>query len=291
MEATDRLSADAIGTFLKKYQDYTTTIRAGMHEVIVLPEIDSTNEEVKRRRTSGARDGLVVLSERQSAGKGRRGRHFYSPDGSGIYMSMLLEPRDIDMEDGILVTTQAAVAVAHAVSEICGKEPEIKWVNDIFLGEKKICGILTEAVSSPDGGVDSIVVGIGINVFCPSEIPSELEGIMGYIFEKNESAPVSRNEIAAVVIRELRSYFERLPERVFLEEYRRRSNVIGKRVMFGTPGEVAGQAGEDWREGLALAIDDSGGLVVRLPDGTEEILHSGEISLRVDETETADVKK
>ena len=271
--SSDRLSAEGIGVFLDR-----------PHEVIVRSEIDSTNEEVKRLALQGAGEGLVVLSERQTAGKGRRGRSFFSPDGSGIYMSILFRPTGIDASDIVLVTTQAAVAVAHAVSEVCHREAQIKWVNDVYLDGKKICGILTEAVSDfESGGIDTVIVGIGINVRKPSELPEELQDIAGYIFDKNEGGGVSRNELAAAVIRKLCEYYEALPARDFLEEYRERSCVIGRQVRFGTPGAVAGKAVDDWRSGLATAIDDSGGLVIRLPDGSQEVLHTGEISLRVEE--------
>lgn len=269
------------------YLNFGTVLREATgreHEVIVLDEVDSTNEEVKRRAAAGAREGLVVLSERQSAGKGRMGRRFYSPDGSGIYMSLLLRPRDIAATDMLLVTTQAAVAVAHGVSETCHVETQIKWVNDVYYNDKKICGILTEAIADPvSGTLDAIVVGIGINVCKPVILPEELQDVMGFIYDNNSEKIVSRSVIAAAIIKQLLLYYEALPERVFLEEYRSRSNVIGRRIRFGTPGEVAGRPGPDWRSGRALAIDDTGGLVVQLDDGSEEVLHTGEISLRISE--------
>ena len=272
--SSDRLSPEGIGVFLKKKD----------HKVIVLPEVDSTNDELKRLAMSGEKEGLVVLSEKQSKGKGRRGRDFYSPEGSGIYMSLLFRPDDKKASDIILVTTQAAVAVAHAVSKVCKKEAKIKWVNDVYLDDKKICGILTEAVSDfESGGIELVIVGIGINVRRPADIPDDLKGVMGYIFNEDEDMPVSRNEIAAAVINELQKYYEDLPDRSFMKEYKDRSNVIGKRIKFGTPGSVAGKPGDDWRSGIATDIDDSGGLVVKLDDGSVETLHTGEISVRVTE--------
>ena len=267
------LSAEKIKSFLKTG-----------HELIVLPEVDSTNEEIKRRALAGAADGLVVLAERQTAGKGRRGRGFFSPAGSGIYVSLLLRPRTLTAEDIVLVTTQAAVAVAHAVSEVCHRETQIKWVNDVLLNEKKICGILTEAISDPGSdSIDHVIVGIGINVYEPAGIPEELQDVLGYIFKKNDPDVTLRDELAAAVIDALWGYYGALPERTFLEEYRRRLCVIGRSVRFGTPGEIAGQPGADWRSGRAVAVDDDGGLVVELDDGTKEVLHTGEISLRVEE--------
>lgn len=272
---SDRLSAEGVSLYLdkKKY-----------HEVIVLPEVDSTNDEVKRRAMEGAKEGLVVISEKQTKGKGRRGRGFYSPEGSGIYMSILFRPSDKNASDVVLVTTQAAVAVAHAVSMVCKKETKIKWVNDVYLNDKKICGILTEAVSDfESGGIELVIVGIGINVRSPEDIPEDIKDVFGYIFEKNEAVSISRNEIAAAVINELQKYYDELPDRSFINEYKNRSNVIGKRIRFGTPGSLAGVPEDDWKTGTAVDIDDSGGLIVRLDDGTIETLSTGEISVRPEE--------
>ncbi len=278
--SSDRLSAEGIGLYLEKKD----------MKVIVLPEVDSTNDELKRLAMGGSsgeeslREGCVVLSEHQTKGKGRRGRGFYSPEGSGIYMSILFCPDDKMASDVILVTTQAAVAVAHAVSKVCKKETDIKWVNDVFLNDKKICGILTEAVSDfESGGIELVIVGIGINVLRPKDIPDDIKEVMGYIYDENDEEKASRNEIAAAVINELQKYYEDLPDRSFIKEYKSRSNVIGKKIRFGTPGRIAGASGDDWREGTAVDIDDSGGLIVRLSDGSEEVLHTGEISLRLDE--------
>ncbi len=276
---SDRLSAEGIGLYLEKKDT----------KVIVLPEVDSTNNELKRIAMSapddeGASGGIVVLSEHQTSGKGRRGRGFYSPEGSGIYMSILFRPDEERASDVILVTTQAAVAVAHAVSLVCKKETKIKWVNDVYSDDKKICGILTEAVSDfESGGIELVIVGIGINVRRPADIPDEIKDIMGFIYDENEDENVSRNEIAATVINELQKYYDDLPDRSFIKEYKTRSNVIGKRIRFGTPGSIPGASGDDWREGIAEDIDDSGGLIVRLEDGSVEVLRTGEISLRVGE--------
>ena len=272
-EGEDMLSAEEIRRYL--HED---------HQIIVLSETDSTNEEVKRRAVNGASEGLVVLAEHQSAGKGRRGRGFFSPPGCGIYLSMLLRPGELETKDAVLVTTLASVAVAHAVSGVCHRETQIKWVNDVFLDGRKICGILAEAMADPTGSrIDRIVVGIGINVNEPPDIPGELRDVFGFIFKKNDPDAVSRNELAAAVIDALLGYYKALPERAFIEEYRRRSNVIGHRIRFGTPGEVAGEPGNDWRSGRAVAIDEDGGLVVEMTDGRKEVLHTGEITLRVED--------
>ena len=253
----------------------------GDHRVDVINSVDSTNEEVKRRSRSGAPGGLVVIADRQTAGKGRNGRVFFSPAGTGIYLSVLFDVREESFSDTMMLTTQAAVAVAHAVSVVCGKEAQIKWVNDVYLENKKICGILAETLTDPgSGAIRQVVVGIGINVYRPADVPPELNGIFGYIFTGEERSSGLRDRLAAAVINELSAYYEALPARDFLSEYRDRSNVIGKQIRYGLP-EPDGKEGEDWLTGTAIAVDDTGGLVVERPDGITEVLHTGEISVRL----------
>lgn len=273
MPGNDILSAEGIGLFLKKE-----------HEIIVLPEVDSTNNEMKRRVIDGAKEGMVILSEHQTAGKGRRGREFFSPRGLGIYMSMLFYPEGRKVQDVLSITAHAAVAVSRAISKVCHKETQIKWVNDIILNDRKVCGILTEASADIESaGIDVVVVGVGINFHAmkEEEVPEELLDVVGNIMEGDEWCEVTRCELAAEVINELYGYYENYPDPSVMEEYRRRSIVLGKRVCFGTPGEVAGQIGDDWEEGLAVEIDDFGGLVVKMDDGSRKTLRTGEISLRL----------
>ncbi|MBO6108948.1 MAG: biotin--[acetyl-CoA-carboxylase] ligase [Eubacterium sp.] len=285
---------------IRKHLEYDT-------DIIFFSETDSTNEEIKRRcrdyyrRAIDINNGacpLVIVSDSQTGGKGRRGRSFFSPPGSGIYLSMLFIPEllkasDSEMiskgsdvgtgrdVDSVLITTQAAVAVASAISEVCCRETSIKWVNDVYLNDKKICGILTEAISEPGSAhIDMIVVGIGINVYRPVSMPDELEGIMGHIYDAAADGQDIRGKLCAAVIDKLVRYYEALPDTAFLAEYKKRSNVIGQDIMFGTPGSIAGEVGDDWSYGRAVDIDDTGGLVVRLPDGSTQILHTGEITLR-----------
>lgn len=274
----DRLTPEGLRQYLKRD-----------HEVIIREETDSTNDEVKRIAKDGASEGLVVLSERQTAGKARRGRSFFSPAGSGIYMSLLFRPREAIMGEAVRLTTQAAVAVSHVLSELCKAETQIKWVNDIFYRDRKICGILAESVSgSQNSAIDYVVVGIGINVYAPKErIPEELKPVIGYVYEPEEYTEIKRAQIAAGVINELYDYYEALPRCDYMEEYRRRSCVIGQQIRYGMPQEGNGvSSGEDvalqgtWHEGRAVAVDDDGCLVVEGADGTRKVLRSGEVTVR-----------
>lgn len=270
-EDSDVLSAEGICLALK--EDYRG------NEIRVCKCVDSTNQDVKRRALEGAGGGLVVLAEEQSAGKGRKGRGFYSPSGTGIYMSVLFRPTEEQSKNVVLVTTAAAVAVCRAIRRVLREEPEIKWVNDVYLRGKKICGILTEAVSDVEsGGIDTVIVGIGINYRKPPQgFPADLDDLVGAVC--TEDCVIPRNTLAAAVLNELLDLYQELSEKTFMEDYRKWSNVIGKEIRFSTGVEYGD--GEQWECGRALDIDEEGGLVVRLDGGEERVLRTGEITLRV----------
>lgn len=265
---SDVLSAQGIALELDEaFKNYT---------IDVLKRVDSTNLEVKRQALDGAGHGLVVLAEEQTMGKGRRGRSFYSPAGTGIYMSVLLRPSLEQSKNIILMTTVASVAVCRAIRKVLHQEPEIKWVNDVYLRGKKICGILTEAVSDIESGqIDTVIVGIGINYHMPEEgLPEELREIMGFVCTDGEMVP--RNTLVAAVLNELFTLYENLGSREYIKDYKRWSNVIGKKVRF--------TSGNEWQDAFALDIDDDGGLIVQTEDGEEKTLRTGEITLRIHES-------
>lgn len=264
-ENSDVLSAEGIRLELREeYQDC---------EVVVYKCIDSTNMEAKRRALDGAKEGLIVLAEEQTAGRGRRGRSFLSPTGTGIYMSFLFRPTPEQSSDIVLVTTAASVAVCRAIRNVLHEEPAIKWVNDIYLKEKKVCGILTEAVSDFESGrIDTVVVGIGINYREPQGgFPEEVKDIAGALCTKDDAVP--RNCLAAGIINELFTLYENLSDKSYMADYKKWSNVLGKRVRFTSE--------NSWNYGTAEDIDEDGGLIIRMEDGTEQVLRTGEITLRV----------
>ena len=267
----DVISAEGICPALK--EEYR------QREICICRCVDSTNQEVKRRALEGAGEGFVVLAEEQTAGKGRKGRGFFSPIGTGIYMSVLFRPTVEQSKDVVLVTTAASVAVCRAIRMVLGEEPEIKWVNDVYLRGKKICGILTEAVSDFESGrIDTVVVGIGINYRVPEGgYPEELKSIVGAVCKEDQVIP--RNILVAAVLNELYDLYENLSERTYMEDYRRWSNVIGKEVRYSTGVDCNDQT--EWEYGTALNIDENGGLVVRLQNGEEQVLRTGEITLRI----------
>ena len=231
--------------------------------------LESSNQTAKRLALSGAQHGTLVLTNQQSAGRGRMGRKFESPAGQGIYLSLLLRA-DIPAADAQTVTVSAAVAVCRAVKALCGLELSIKWVNDLYYHGKKVCGILTEAGADLESGrLEWLVVGIGLNFTTPPEaFPAELRRLAGSLFPGGP-APVSRVALATAIARELLTL---CPAFDCLEEYRARCFVPGHWVTVCT--------GRETYAALALSIDDAGRLVVRRENGREEALQHGEVSIR-----------
>ena len=240
--------------------------------VKVLKKAASTNDEVKSLAAEGAPEWTAVIAEEQSAGRGRYRRPFYSPAGSGLYMSILLRPK-FPASETLFITTSAAVAVAEAIEAVSGKYAEIKWVNDVFLGGKKVCGILTEASFDVEsGGLAYAVVGIGVNVKAAS-FPKELQGVAASVFAEGEYPSEGRARLAAEILIRFRRYIDRLGERAFYEEYKRRCFVVGKRVRV-LSGTLEGEA-------EVVALDENCFLIVRFDDGTLRTLSAGEVSIKV----------
>ncbi len=229
--------------------------------------VTSTNDIVKEKANNGAPERTVVIADAQTAGRGRMGRKFDSPDGSGLYMSILLRPEGA-AADALSITTRAAVAVAKAIEKHTGRSADIKWVNDIYQDGKKVCGILAEGVTdTTDGGIDYVVLGIGVNLKEPQGgFPETLRGIAGAIFRDGET--FERDKIAEDI---LNGYFYGCGD-VF-EEYTKRDLLAGKTV-------AVLQNGEYLYTAKALGIDRKFGLMLRLADGTKTVLRSGEVSVR-----------
>jgi len=262
--SSDVISSEGIGLFLNDdYKDIP---------ISVYKSLNSTNTEAKMAAMQNAVHGTVIISEEQTHGRGRFGRDFFSPPASGIYMSIILKP-NLNITNSVLITTAAAVAVCLAIDRFSEDKPKIKWVNDIYIGNKKICGILTEAVTGFESGtVDSVIVGIGVNVKTKEEVfPKELQEIAGSIFHSNESFTL-RNQLAAEIINNVLSICENLEDRNYLQIYKERSLILGENILYNLNNE--------WLEGYALDIDEYGGLIVLQRDGQKTTLHSGEVSIR-----------
>lgn len=244
--------------------------------ILVYDSLESTNKVAKEHALLNLQHGTVVIADSQSAGAGRYGRSFYSPPGSGIYMSIVLDPKQLSFSTPTLITSFIALCVCEAIEAATDKAAEIKWVNDIFLDGKKICGISTEAsMDFESGSTQWIVVGIGINVIPPKGgFPKDARNVVGALFEEGipRASDISRNRLIAQVMNHILSSDAHYSENEMLEKYRQRMFLLGQQVLV--------TRGEQQFEALAVGIDDSGQLVIQNSDGKREALSSGEISIK-----------
>lgn len=233
---------------------------------VIFDEIDSTNTEARRIAKTEAKTPVLIVSDKQSAGRGRMGRSFFSPEGTGIYMSLLLQVKNSELPAAVSLTSAAAVAVLRGTDKYTNGRALIKWVNDVLLDEKKVCGILAESFS--EGGRYYVCIGIGINT-ATKDFPQEISNIAGCI---NTS---ERAEICERVCCELYDLYQQIlaKDTSFMEEYRLRSAVIGREITYMQDGENI--------EAVACDIDRDGALIVEHEDGARARLFSGEITLRI----------
>lgn len=251
-------------------------------EIETKKTIDSTNDYLKQIAMQQGRVSRICISEEQTAGKGRRGRSFFSPKNTGIYISFLLYP-DIPISEASMYTTIAATAEAKAIEKVSGFPVDIKWVNDIFMRGKKVSGILTEASASiEDGSLEYVVVGIGINLYEPEGgFPEEIREIAGAVYDSNVQVENLRNNIAAELIIQFMKYYEAgIGDEAFLRDYEKRCFVIGKDVRLISPDHKSILEGKDPLVHV-LGINNKCHLHVRHEDGTEEYLLGGEISIKL----------
>lgn len=239
----------------------------------VYPELDSTNTLLRQMAEAGAPEGTLIVTERQTAGKGRFGRSFHSPSVGGIYMSLLLRPH-FSAQDALCITTCAAVAVSRALERHCGVHPQIKWVNDVFCAGKKVCGISTEgSLDLESGGLHYAVLGIGINLFpSPEPLPAELQDVIGTVLPEAPKEQEMRSLLIAEILRELFLEYPRLTEKCYFEDYRSRCFLLGRPVTV--------IRGETRRNAQALELLPDFSLLLRYEDGSEEAVSSGEVSIR-----------
>jgi len=233
--------------------------------VRVFDEIDSTSNEAKRMAADGADIPTLIAAARQTAGRGRMGRSFYSPAQTGAYFSVLY-PIRTPLWGAVSVTGAAAVATMRAIRTLTGKQTQIKWVNDLYLDGKKICGILTEAVTL--GERTHLIVGIGVNLNT-REFPDGLNATAGSLKE----AQLSRTALIAEIFRELRPFLDDPSDRSWLNDYRTHSCVLGRQIVWSRDGET--------KQGLAVGINQDGELEVVDDSGNASVLRTGEISVRV----------
>ena len=260
-------------------------------KVEVFKTIDSTNTEAKRRLTSSSRaeslHGTVLFAEHQSAGRGRFSRSFYSPRGAGLYFSLIFCPSipartEREVPSSALYTAISATVICRCLKAL-GFAPQIKWVNDIYLNGKKICGILSEGIIDMEtSSVQAVIIGIGLNVK-ESNFPPELKNKAGSLFteagssfSEAEAPSLNRNVLASSIISSLiEALYGLHSQNTLMEEYKSLSLLTGKKV------RVLPFAGTPY-QALVLGISDLGHLIIETEDGKKDELISGEVSLELE---------
>ena len=253
-------------------------------KVQVIEKADSTNNLAKTIPDCSVPQ--IIIANEQTGGRGRLGRTFHSPAGAGLYMTIAFQP-DFGLDRAMLTTAMSAVAAARAIEQVTGLNPKIKWVNDIYLDGKKVCGILTEAESNFETGrIEKIIVGIGVNCF-EASLPEELSDIATYL--ANPQKEFSRSQLAAAIAREFFEMLDNFDKFSMLREYKSRSFILGEQIMIFNPAiaRSIGRPENRLSEGIrarAIDIDENGGLVVEFLEGRRsremETLTTGEVTVR-----------
>ncbi len=239
--------------------------------ILIYKCLESTNKTAKEMALGGAEHGSVIIADCQTMGRGRYRRNFFSPYG-GLYMSIIIRPEVLHFENPTSVTAFAAVSVCEAIEAVSGKEPKIKWVNDIFIDGKKACGILTEAVTDfESGSPEWIVIGIGINVYTRTEdFPSELQSVATSIYP-DQKASGTRNKLSAEIINRILGFGKAPSEAEIFHKYKKRLMILGREI-------TVIQGNREYRA-TAIDIDSAGHLIVKNENGEIITLTSAEIRL------------
>ena len=245
---------------LSKYKNF---------DIRIFEVVDSTNIQAKKIIAKKVFDnGTTLIADEQTDGKGRFGRSFFSPKSTGIYLSTIIK-KTLKLQDVSLITIISALAVCKVIAKLTSSKPQIKWINDIYVDGKKVCGILTEAVSNFETQTtDAIVAGIGVNLKT-SFFPEELKEKAGCVTEGN----VSRNIFIAEFLNNLFSLAENIYDKKIIEEYKELSLVLNKEIKY--------LSGDTVITAKAVDINEKGNLIVQYADGTKDILESGEISIKI----------
>lgn len=248
-------------------------------KIIRFDTIDSTNKYAKSIASEDAADGTVIIAAHQSKGRGRLGREWVSADNNGLYLSIIVKP-DLPVEKLQIITLMTSVAVVEAIEFVTGLKAGIKWPNDILFGDKKVCGILVEMVSE-DAGVNSVIIGIGVNVELkspgfPEELKNRATSILAYVNEIGIELQIGiKEQLLEAVLIKMGNYYSTLLSggiAGIIDKWREYSITLGKDVVIkSTNSEYFG---------LAVDILEDGRLVVLMRDGTRMNIQSGEVSVR-----------
>ncbi len=270
-----RLLVDPVRPNLNQIRQLSTLPKD--FEILYFDSIPSSNDQAKLLAANNSQKDLIVIAGSQTKGKGRRGRIFYSPDKTGLYISFLLHPQ-MSFSQAVRLTCMMAEALCRAIEEVTGLQPDIKWVNDIFYNGKKIAGILTEGESSlEDGSLSYVVIGVGLNLYPPYEgFPESLKNVAGSLLNSAYD-PNVRDSLYASLIKHFFSLYEDPNFSAFIDGYRSRSMLIGRYVKLLQPDKERRKGGYDYA--LVTGIDENCQLCVKYEDGKEATLSSGEISV------------
>ena len=239
--------------------------------ITIFDELDSTNNYLKKLGLQGEKEAQLVIAESQTSGRGRMGRSFYSPNGTGIYFSLLLYP-DFFAEKSLFLTVMSAVAVAETIMKYNKNDVKIKWVNDIYIDGKKVCGILTEGAINKDKKLDYAVVGIGINLIAPENgFPDEIKEIATAVFPGNTENNIKEQIVADVVNRFFSMYNGE--DNDYIRRYKEYSYLTGR--------EINIISGETTRPATVIDITDDCHLLVKNENGKIEEISSGDVSVRL----------
>lgn len=239
--------------------------------ITIFEEIDSTNNYLKKLGSQGKKENQLVIALSQTGGRGRMGRSFYSPNGTGIYFSLLLHP-EFSAEKSLFLTVMAAVSVAETVMKYNKNDVKIKWVNDIYIDGKKVCGILTEGAINSNKMLDYAVVGIGINVIAPQNgFPDDIKDIATSIFLGKAEEHIKEMIVADVVNKFFDMYNGK--DDSYIKRYKEYSYLTGKKINI--------ISGDSVRLATVIDITDDCHLLVKNENDEIEEISSGDVSLRL----------
>lgn len=249
------------------------------NSIIFFKTIDSTNSYAKKILFDSEQptkmDGTIIVADSQTAGRGRMGRRFESPAETGIYISIIYSPKKMSLEP-IWISVYTAVAICRTLKKLYNITPQIKWINDIYFNEKKICGILTEGFTNFETGlIESAIIGFGLNIVENPCLKIIKENKVGAIFSQSSENKIKRCELAAelsgTVLKTLNETWEKI-----IEEYKSYSFLIGKDVSVK---DLTGK--KENYTATVIDINNQAHLVVKLSDGSTKELFSGEVSLKI----------
>lgn len=233
-------------------------------DVVYYPQTDSTNTRAKILALDKNVACALIVADSQTEGRGRRGRSFFSPKGSGVYFSIMFRPR-LTYAECQRVVPMTAVAVSQAIENVCNQKTYIKWVNDLYYNGKKICGIATESIGElGEACPDALIVGIGINLNTV-DFPDYIKDKAGAL-----GVTVNRNALVAACVNSFFALFRDIDKNDFMDEYRKKCFILGQKVTVLTSPSF---------DALAESVDDDGKLIVVKSDATKIKLSTDEVSV------------